>query len=171
MSRTTGRYVTLLFVASIGMAFCGPVVAQVKLWKTTSAGRALNLQGYARADRSCTGLDPPGITIEVPPEHGVVCLRRDKMKLDSVIENDLKHCLGHVISGFFVTYLPRRAYVGSDQVIYSVRFPTKEHMVQFDLQVLPYQPGAIAEPKDISDPIDEKAQMPGPIPACTVPVS
>jgi len=167
----TRRYVTLLFVTSICIVFCVSAVAQVKLRKTTSAGRAINLQGYARADRNCAGLDPPGITIEVPPEHGVVCLRRDKMKLDSVIENDLKHCLGRVISGFFVTYLPRRAYVGSDQVLYSVRFPTKEHRVQFDLQVLPYQRGAVAEPRDISDPIDDKAQMPGPIPPCTVPVS
>jgi hypothetical protein len=161
----------LLTVASIAAVVYSPAFAQVKLSKSTSAGRAVHLQGYARSDPSCAGLDPPEILIEQPPQHGIVCLRRDKMMLDGTIENNLKHCLGRIINGFFVTYLPRRGYVGSDHVLYTVRFPTTQHMVQFDVKVLPFRPGSFAEPKDISDPIDEKVQMPGPIPLCAVPVS
>ena len=166
-----GWLVTLLTGASLYVVLCAPALAQMKLAKSTSAGRAVHLQGYARADPRCEGLDPPGITIEQPPEHGIVCLRRDKMRLNNVLENSHKHCLGRIIVGFFVTYLPHRSYVGDDRVLYTVRFPTVQHVVQFDLKVLPYQSGRFTEPKDISDPIDEKPQMPGPIPLCAVPVS
>jgi len=165
------RLALLLTIASIAAVVSAPALAQMKLSKSTSAGRAVHLKGYARTGPSCTGLDPPEIVIEQPPKHGIVCLRRDKMKLDRTIENDLKHCLGRIIRGFFVTYLPRRGYVGNDYVLYTVRFPTAQQLVQFDVNVLPFRSGSFAEPKDVSDPIEEKIQMPGPIPLCAVPVS
>ena len=165
------RCAMLLTIASIAAVACAPALAQMKLSKSTSAGRAVHLKGYARTGPSCTGLDPPEIVIEQPPKHGIICLRRDKMRVDAIIERDLQHCLGRIVPGFFVTYLPRRGYVGSDHVLYTVRFSTVQHSVQFDVNILPFRPGSFPEPKDISDPIDEKVQMPGPIPLCAVPVS
>ena len=97
------------------------------------------------------------------------------------VENDLAHCLGrrahgiHVIylpRKIHVIYLPRKGYAGPDKVRYTVKFPTTQHTVEVNLTVLPDDlQSRNAVPADISAPIGDSAQKPGPLPVCAALVS
>jgi hypothetical protein len=151
---------------------CANAYAQRQLLKIVTAGHDVLVDGYARADNNCQGIDPPQIMIEQPPEHGTVCFRRDDLVLRTTMENNLVHCLGRKVSGFSVIYLSRRDYKGADRFRYTVRFPTVEHSIDVTLNVLPeWRASLMAVPADVSAAAGETRQRAGPIPACTALVS
>jgi hypothetical protein len=160
-------------VAALGLFILGaPSLAQVQLWKTTKAAHDVFLDGYARTNNKCESIDPPTIYVDQPPKHGIVCSRNGDLLLRKTVENDLSHCLSKRAHGIHVIYLPRKGYAGPDTVRYTVRFPTVQHTVDVVLTVLPddSQPRDVA-PADISAPIGDVSQMPGPLPVCAALVS
>jgi hypothetical protein len=145
---------------------------QGRLSKATIAGHEVFVDGYARSDNNCQGLAPPQITIDDPPEHGIICLRRGDLWLKATIENNLAHCLGKKVSGFHVIYIARKDYTGPDHVHYTVVFPTVQHSMDVTLNVWPdSSKTSVATPGDISATIGETRQPSGPIPACPTLVS
>jgi hypothetical protein len=89
------------------------------------------------ATTTAKGSPPPQITIDDPPEHGIICLRRGDLWLKATIENNLAHCLGKKVSGFHVIYIARKDYTGPDHVHYTVVFPTVQHSMDVTLNVWP----------------------------------
>jgi hypothetical protein len=149
-----------------------PVLAQVRLSKSTKAAHELFLQGYAQTDSNCASVEPPAINLDQPPEHGIVCSRRGYLYLRNVEDGNLAHCLRRKAFGVHVLYLPRKGYAGKDEVRYTVQFPGTQHKVQVNLTVLPDEPQSrTAVPGDISAPDNEIPQLSGPIPVCTALVS
>jgi hypothetical protein len=173
------RSMTLKVVAYglVGVATCllfcvQMIFAQGKLTKNTRAGQALLVDGYARSDNNCQGLDPPKITIDQPPEHGIVCWRRGDLLLKTTIESNFAHCLGRKIDGFHLIYLSHKDYTGSDHIRYTVQFPTTQYSVEVTLNVLPDRAkSSLAAPADTNASAGETPQPSGPIPPCPTPVS
>jgi|ERR1700756_1958469 hypothetical protein len=155
-----------LFVLSL------PSFAQVQLWKTTSASHDVVIEGYARTNNKCESIDPPTVYVDRPPMHGIVCSKNGELLLRKTVENDLSHRLSKRAQGIQVVYLPRKGYVGSDTVRYTVRFPTAQHAVEVLLTVLAgglQSPGVA--PPSIDDPASDVRQTPGPLPVCPALVS
>src|SRR5690349_13988345 len=63
---------------------------------TTKAASVQLLRTHARISSACTVIEPPRISVEVPPAHGIVCLRRRSFVLRTLVEdqnNRASHCL------------------------------------------------------------------------------
>jgi hypothetical protein len=154
------------------LLLCVQIFAQGRLSKTTTAGQEVFVDGYARSDSHCQGLDPPQISIDQPPEHGIVCWRRGDLLLTTTVENNLAHCLGRNVNGFHVIYLSRSDYTGSDHIRYIVRFPTRQYSVEVTLNILPDRSKlSSAGPADTNASGGGTPQPSGLMPACTAPVS
>jgi hypothetical protein len=161
-----------IIVASGLFVLCVPSTAQVQLSKSTKAAHDVFLEGYARTNSKCESIDPPSVFVDQPPEHGIVCSRSADLLLRKTVENDLAHCLSRRAHGIHVIYLPHRGYAGPDKVRYTVKFPTTQHTVEVNLTVLPDDPQSrTVVPADISAPIGDSAQKPGPLPVCAALVS
>jgi hypothetical protein len=142
---------------------CVPSTAQMQLSKSTKAAHDVFLAGYARTNNKCESIDPPSIFVDQPPAHGIICSRSADLLLRKTIENDLAHCLNRRAHGIHIIYLPREGYAGPDKVRYTVKFPTTQHTVEVNLTVLPHDPQSRnAVPADISAPIGDSSQSPGP---------
>ena len=167
--------VSLLYVAAAfgGFSACAPAVAQDQhITKTVRAAHDVVLEGYARTNPSCDGIEPPALYLDKPPDHGLVCFRIGDMKLHAAIVGNLTQCLGRKIRGVSVVYLSGSEYTGPDDLRYTVVFPEARHGVFVDLTVLPGRPNSPdAVPADISAPASAAPQSSGPIPACTALVS
>ena len=162
----------LLVIAAGCLVLCSPLLAQVQLSKTVRAAQDSFIEGYVRRDTTCKPLDPPQLVIEQPPEHGIVCYKLADVLTQKPIGNNYTQCLGKKISGIHVRYLARGGYTGPDHVLYIVVFPDVRHKVEVNLNVLPAKPNSsVNVPADISEPADEKPQLSGPMPSCTVLVS
>jgi hypothetical protein len=154
-----------------GVLICSPAWAQDQhLVRTTKADREINILGYARANQSCEGIDPPSLFLDKPPEHGSVCFRPSKLKLQEAIVGNFTQCVGRQVLGVTVVYIPQTGYSGTDEVRYTVIFPQARHVVYVDLSVVPGQPkpAGVAQ-GDGNFAADKQSQ--GPIRACTELVS
>jgi hypothetical protein len=136
----------------------------------TKGDHEVNILGYARSNHNCEGIDPPSLFLDKPPDHGSVCFRPSKLKLQNAIVGNLTHCIGHKISGVTVVYIPQASYVGMDEVRYTVIFPEARHAVDVDLTVVPGQPQSAASLSGDGGSAAHK-QLPGPMHACTALVS
>ena len=125
---------------------------------------------YARSNRSCDGIEPPGLYLDKPPEHGSVCFRPSKVKLVNVVVGDVAHCLGRAVAGISVHYFPRSRYVGADAFQYSAIFPETRQTTDVDLTVLPDSSSSLNTQRS-GIGIIEYSQPPGPMPACSPAVS
>jgi hypothetical protein len=142
------------------------------LAKTVKAGHAASISGYARSNGECEGVEPPGLYVDTPPQHGIVCFRTSKIMLREAIVGNLTYCVGRKIGGVTVVYLPRWKYVGADTTRYSVVFPEARRNIDVDLTVVPDRPDSPDQvPADINGPAVESSQSPGPMPRCTALVS
>lgn len=74
-------------------------------------------------DARCVSREPPVIDLQVPPDHGVVCLRRADMKTSEVYSGQGSQCLGRKAAGIAVFYLPPHGYMGGDALRDAVRSP------------------------------------------------
>jgi hypothetical protein len=178
-TRRAGCYALLLIIGTV-CVLCpcpaasaeelGPWGGPTTLSKIGKADHELVIRGYVRTDANCAGVEPPAIDLDVPPVHGIVCLRRTD---DVLIEHASNtRCLGRKISGVKVVYLPRRGYAGSDSLRYIIRFPRITITHTANVTIVPDAPASSdAVPGDISAPTDNVPQSPGPIPACTALVS
>jgi len=137
--------------------------------RTAQPATSVVIRGYWRADNNCEAKEPPALLFDKPPEHGIVCFRRDEVTMSKVIVGDgLQHCLGSRIRGLKLIYQPRLGYSGPDEVRYTVVFPRMRRSVSVDLTVLPSQ----FQPKnDHTAPAEEPLQSPGPVPECAPLVS
>lgn len=153
---------------------CGStVLAQdAHLVKTTRAGHAVIILGYARSDQNCEGITPPVLYLDKPAEHGTVCWRPGKLKLREAIVGNLTQCLGRDIRGVNVVYFPRWKYVGSDGLQYTVEFPNARHRVEVSMTVLTDGSSSPDSPfADMGEPVGDDSQSPGPMPECAASVS
>jgi hypothetical protein len=154
-----------------GVVICSPASAQDQhLSRTTKADSEINILGYARANQSCEGIDPPSLFLDKPPDHGSVCFRPGKLRLKEAIVGNLTQCVGRQVPGVTVVYIPQAGYIGTDEVRYTVIFPQARHVVYVDLNVTPGQPkpAGVAQ-GDGNFAIDKQPQ--GPMRACTELVS
>ena len=55
-----------LLAIPIGLLLCAQASGQGHLTKTAIAGKEIFVDGYARSDSNCQGLEPPQITIDDP---------------------------------------------------------------------------------------------------------
>ncbi len=147
-----------LVVSTLGLFAVGvPALGQVQLSKSTKSAHDVFLEGYARVDNKCESIDPPGVTVDEPPEHGIGCSRHADVWMRNIVENNLPQCLHRKALGIHVIYLPRKGYIGPDKVRYTVQFPTVQHTVEVNLTVLPGEPQShTVVPADISAPLAEK---------------
>lgn len=122
---------------------------------------------YARTNAACEGIEPPTILLDKPPEHGTVCWRSGKVRMNRVVEGNLNHCIGGVVAGVVVQYMSRLGYTGSDETDFTVRFPRTDHAVK---TVLTVRARAIDRPGPQSSYIDDmnalQPQVSGPMPKC-----
>ena len=140
--------------------------------KTGKADHEIVLRSHGRHDprNDCADLEPPAIDLDMPPGHGVVCLRRANYTIKWAC-GDL-HCVGRKVNGVSVVYFPRPAYTGADQLRYTVHSPRGAMTFSVSLTVEPNdQPSSGAVPADISAPSGDTPQSAGPIPACPALVS
>ena len=137
------------------------------LTKVTKAGHDIAILSYARSNQNCEGIEPPGLYLDEPPKHGIVCFRHSKVKLQNAVVGNLTQCLGQSIRGVTIYYFPRSKYVGPDELRYTVIFPEKRHGVYAELTVIrdSADDGSVA-----ASPM-EYAQPTGPIPVCSPAVS
>ena len=158
--------------ALMAMSNSSPALAQDKrLAKTTRADHDVVILGYGRSKPNCESADPPALYLDKPPDHGALCFRTNDVKINEAIVGNLTHCIGRIIRGVVVVYLPRWKYVGSDEARYTVIFPQARHGVHVDLTVLPGQPSSPGVVQTDPGGPYESPQLPGPIPACTSLVS
>jgi hypothetical protein len=137
--------------------------------KTAQPATNLVIRGYWRADKNCEAKEPPMLLFDKPPEHGIVCFRRDEVTMYNVVVGDgLQHCLGRRIRGLKLIYQPRLGYSGPDEVRYTVVFPRVRHSVSVDLTVLPSR---FHSKDDLTAPVEGPLQSPGPVPECAPLVS
>ncbi len=134
---------------------------QRKISKSGKAGHEIALGGLVRVDGKCVGVGAPQIDLERPPTHGVVCQRPAEVRLEYVVGNALRHCLGTKAPGVRVFYRPYDGYIGKDAARYLARFPRDQVNVDVDVTIVPddrpyLNPGTAAE----------EAQKPGPMPVC-----
>jgi hypothetical protein len=141
--------------------------------KTVKANHEIALRNHGRHDprNDCAGLEPPAIDLDVPPGHGVVCLRRANFTIKWACPD--QRCVGRNANGVSVVYLPRHGYTGADQLRYTVRSPRGPMTYSVSLTIepdSPPSPGVV--PADISSPASAATpQAPGPIPMCPALVS
>jgi hypothetical protein len=161
---------------------CPVAVAQEVGWppitlsETGKANHELGLRPHGHLDASkCVAMEPPVIDLEIPPSHGVLCVRPVEWELQITYTVETIRCIGHKVWGIRVVYLPRHAYAGDvDTLRYVVRYKDKlgPMTVNYNLTIVPDAPSLFgALPADIGSPADNKPQSPGPIPACTPLVS
>jgi hypothetical protein len=167
--------------------FCPVAVAQEVAWhpapiilsETGKANHELGLRPHGHLDATkCVAMEPPVIDLEIPPSHGVLCVRPVEWQLQITYTSEAIRCIGHKVWGIRVVYLPRHAYAGVDTLRYVVRYKlgpmrTLTPMtVNYNLTIVPDALSLLgAVPADIGSPADNKPQSPGPIPACTALVS
>src|SRR5260370_12800161 len=91
---------------------CAEACAQGSVNRTVSITRkadhviSLGAHGNHNAT-TCAPEEPSVIDLEVPPSHGVLCVRREEYPARQVYTSDSEHCKGHKMSGLRVLYLPR----------------------------------------------------------------
>jgi hypothetical protein len=163
------------FAEELAEPLAGPNLAgPTTISKIVNADHEIAIRGYALFDRkTCAGLEPPAVDLDVPPGHGVVCLRRNNhMPLRLLQEGAPLRCLGKITSGLRVIYLPHHGYTGADTMRYTVHYHPRKITYTANLIVVPDvppSPGAVWA--DISGAAGDAPQSPGPIPPCPAPVS
>jgi hypothetical protein len=147
------------------------------LSKTVNADHQIGIFRYSYFDsKTCAGREPPSaIDLNLPPSHGVVCLRRRndrpiEFQPPSLWPDAPLHCRGKIAPSLGVIYLPYRGYTGPDTFRYTVRSrnPITSTVNVTVVPDVPPSPDAI--PADIA-PSDDTPQAPGPIRPCTALVS
>lgn len=141
--------------------------------KTGKADHELLLGGHAKFNHvNCASLEPPVIDLDVPPSHGVLCLRREKIELRFVYQERSLHCVGQKVNGVRIVYMPRRGYTGVDTLRYVVRFQIGPVTYTVNLTIepnVPPSPGTV--PADTTAPAGDAPQSRGPLPVCPALVS
>ncbi len=140
--------------------------------KTGKADHEILLGGHAKFNNDCSSREPPVIDLDMPPSHGVLCLRREKIELRFVYHERSLHCVGQTVSGVRIIYMPRRGYTGVDTLRYVVRFQIDPVTYTVNLTIepnVPPSPGTV--PADTTAPAADAPQSRGPIPECPALVS
>jgi hypothetical protein len=159
-----------LVLALAFWAMSNPVAAEEgRLNKTVWSAQDASIAGYARTNATCEGIEPPIIFLDKPPEHGTVCWRSGKIRMNAVVEGNLNHCVGKVVAGVVVRYMSRRGYAGSDKVGYTVRFPRANHPVDVELTVRARASARSGMQSPYVDGMDsEQPEVAGPMPKCVL---
>lgn len=171
------RVCELLRMLGIGcvlmtLLVCSRALAQDQhLTRTTVADRQVTILGYARSNPACEGVDPPSLYVDNPPEHGNLCYRESKVKLQEAIVGNLTHCVGRQIPGIVVIYVPQSGYTGPDSMRYTVIFPQARHVVFVDVMVTPGEVKSRNAASGAIDVLPETAHAQRSIRACTELVS
>jgi hypothetical protein len=138
---------------------------QRKTSKTGKADHEIPLGGLVRVDRNCAGIGAPQIDLESPPMHGIVCQRPGEVKLEYVVSDASRHCLGTKAVGVRIFYRPHDGYTGKDAARYIARFPKDQVNVDVDLTIVPDDRPSLNRAPAPGAPAPE-AQKPGPMPVC-----
>lgn len=155
------------------LASGGPSSAgQEKLAVTTSVGREAFVKGYVWVNGRCELKQPPPIFIDRPPRHGTLCSVIRLSRTEPSVVGGAKRCAGQLVNAPQIVYLPRGNYVGPDDMHYVVKFPTADYGVEVTVTIQPADPTRPATvPRDISDPLNGKLQVPGLLMSCSALVS
>jgi hypothetical protein len=135
-------------------------------------------QGLQRAKRrgyfagisdTCENKKLPEIDLNIPPAGGTVCMRPGMTRLHNVWSGGAQHCIGKMMFGAVVIYIPFRSFTGVDTMQYTVRAgvqPSQSKTYEVEITVEAGQ--ATASGASSAAPEPQKA---GPMPACPALVS
>jgi hypothetical protein len=185
----TRRTALRLFISAVGVVcLCRAAVAGESTdtpagpsppWPTTfskigNADHQIGIVRYPSFDsKTCAGREPSAIDLDVPPAHGIVCLRyrNDRPILFSYPWPGAPlHCRGKIVPSLGVIYLPYRGYTGPDTFRYTVRGHNAITYTANVTVVPDVPPSPNAMPADIA-PAGDIPQAPGPIHPCAELVS
>lgn len=126
----------------------------------------IRVNGYAWTNNDCNAIGSISFSIVLPPLHGAFCQRPARMILHKTVVNNLSHCLSTPVDGREVLYVADAGYVGGDTGRFIVNFPTKEHVVDVTVILLPPAANPPSPPFDL---FWGRRQTAGPLPPCTPP--
>jgi hypothetical protein len=163
--------VVCLFSCLVAPAWAQNDALQKKISRTGNANHEARLSGHVRVDRNCASIGAPQIYLAQPPVHGVLCLRRGEVRLEYLVGNAPRNCLGQKAAGVRVFYHPYDDYTGKDEARYVVQFPHDQVSVEVDLTIVPDdRPSLNGAMPAAGTPVQE-TQKPGVLPACAELVS
>jgi hypothetical protein len=141
--------------------------------RSGKAGREIVVRGYMTWKHDCSFRAYPEVVLDEPPQHGVVCLQIGTMRAGLGYFGKTPHCVGRLVRGVRVVYLPRSDFVGMDKMYYTVLYPSGlRRTVRTIFSVSPADPGARGTvPADIAAPMPEVRQPSGRVPYCSALVS
>jgi hypothetical protein len=167
-----------LYRAAVAEEPAGPNLAvPAVISKFGNANHELMVRGHTQTDENCVFRRLPDIHLDVPPRHGILCLRpADDVPIVWVppgATDRARLCLGRRVSGARIFYLPRHGYIGADTFRYTALFEKRFRFTR-DVHLMivpdvPPLPGAV--PADIIGPANDTPQAPGAIPTCAALVS
>jgi hypothetical protein len=143
--------------------------AQDTLARSGEHDRDIVLRDHAGWDRNCAAVAPPLLHLDAPPRHGTVCARSDNIRIEYISYGTQSQCIGRTVRGLRLVYRPHASYAGTDDIRYSVQYPTSRRAVAVSVTVTPPPPATSgAAPARIAWP---PPQPPGPVPPCNDAVS
>jgi hypothetical protein len=165
----TGPVVAATTLVGVCALLLEPTLAQAEqLTMVTKPYKEVIIRGYARWNSNCDAIQPPQISLDVPPQNGFVCARPTKGTVRIVREGKAGHCVGQKVLGIELVYLPRSKFTGVDRIRYTVKFKDVTHAVDAEIGItsdkVTTESGAIA-------PSAEAPQSQGPVPECAPLVS
>lgn len=142
-----------------------------QLIKAGAANRPLLLREHAAWNMDCHGVPYPALRIDRPPRHGTVCARVADITIRYMYAGTESQCIGHVVQGLRLIYVPLPGFAGDDHFQYSVRYPSSARRRVSVIVSVGARVGAATLPADTVGAAPETAQESGPVPPCAAPVS
>jgi hypothetical protein len=165
----TTSVVAAATVVGLCMVLLEPTLAHAEhLTRVTKSHNEVIIRGYARWNSNCDAIEPPQISVDVPPQSGIVCARPSKGTVRTVREGKADHCVGRKIVGIELVYLPRPKFTGVDTIRYTVKFKDVTHTVDAKISV---KSDKVTTENSVIAPSVEGAQSQGPVPECAPLVS
>jgi hypothetical protein len=161
----------LAVIAAIAFLAWPPVNAGAEqLVKAGAANRPLLIREHAAWNMDCRAIPYPALRLDQPPRHGAVCARVADITVHSMYAGTEAQCIGRVVQGLRLIYVPQPGFTGHDRLQYSVKYPSAHRSVSVTVTVSA-RAGAELLPLDTVGAAPDTAQMPGPVPPCAAPLS
>jgi hypothetical protein len=158
-------------VAAIAFLTRPPAYAGAEqLIKAGAANRPLLIREHAAWNMDCRAVPYPAFHLDQPPQHGAVCARVADITVRSMYTGSEAQCIGRVVQGLRLIYVPQPGFTGRDHLQYSVQYPSAHRSVSVTVTVSA-RAGAELLPLDTVGVAPDTAQMPGPVPPCAAPLS
>jgi hypothetical protein len=141
-----------------------------QLVKAGAANRPLLIREHAAWNMDCRAIPYPALHLDQPPQHGAVCARVADIMVRSMYAGTEAQCIGRVVQGLRLIYVPQPGFTGRDRLQYSVQYPSAHRSVSVTVSV-GARAGTQLLPLDTVGTAPDMGQMPGPVPPCAAPLS